>query len=312
MTALARNPLAPAAARRRGRGMAYAVACAAAFSVNAVTARLAFEGGTNAATANAARFGFTVLVLLAWHALRRARPSLTPRQRLGCLALGIPYFLTTLGYLSSIQYIPVSMTVLIVYTYPILVGLITRVTGRAPLGRARIAALLLAFVGVSLALDIRAEALPDWRGVALAGLSSLAMAALVTGGDRLMREVDRGALNLQLSLAAAVLFMLVLAVSGGPIWPATRTGWIAFAALPVVFTFAQLCLIAAIGRAGPVLTAAVMNLEPVGTIALAVLVIGESLSLVQLLGAVLVFAAIVLMSRADARAAVAAGPATAP
>ncbi len=297
-----RRAAAPSSARlrspsERARGIGYAIASASLFGFNTNFARLAFLSGADAPTLNAVRFGLTVLVLLLFLGLRRARIPLTRRQRLGAVVLGVLFFLCSFGYMGAIQFIPVSIAVLLLYSYPILVGLIARVSEREPLGPARLAALLLAFVGVALALGIDATALPDWRGIALAFLAAGTMSLFVTGSSRLLRGADPGAVNLHLMATAAALFLVALIAGGPASWPKGEGGWLAFGGAIITFALAQLALIAAIGRAGATLAAAIMNLEPLLTIALALLLVGESLSPLQLAGAALVLIAIFLMGR---------------
>ncbi|MFI4987994.1 MAG: DMT family transporter, partial [Alphaproteobacteria bacterium] len=290
-------------------GVGYALAAASVFSVNTNLARLAFAGGSDAPTLNAVRFAFTVVVLLIIAALRRrSRKPLTPRQRLAAAALGVLFFLCSFGYMGAIQYIPVSIAVLLLYSYPALVGLMARVSECRPLGLARTAALLLAFAGVALALGVDRTTELDWRGVALACLAAGSMALLVTGSSRVLREADHGEVNLHLTATAAVLFLAALAFGGKVHWPESGGGWLAFGGVLVTFAACQLTLIAAIGRAGPVPTAAVMNLEPPLTIGLAVLLVGERLTPLQMLGAVLVVAALFVMSRGRPRPIPAAEP----
>lgn len=298
---------APSAVATRSRGIGIAVLGATMFSVSTVTARLALEGGMDVPTANAARFLFAVLVLCGFFALRRQVPSLPQRQRLAALGLGIAFFVAGFGFLGAIQYIPVSIAVLVLYTYPVLVGLIVRVGEREALGPIRLASLGLAFGGLALALDVQAAALPDWRGLALAFLAAASMSAMVVGSGRVMRNADRNTVLLHLLAAATTLFVIVILLGDGPHWPRMEGGWFAAAGLVVTFAAGQLALIAAIEWAGPVLTATIMNLEPLITIALAVLLVGERLTVLQAFGAGLVITAILLMRRTGRPAAASAG-----
>jgi len=302
-TTSASPPTVPASCHSRLQGIGWGAAAASVFSVNTVLARLAFEGGTDTATLNATRFVFTVLVLLVFFAARRRQPRLTLRQRFAACGLGVAFFLTSYGYMGAIQYIPVSVAVLVLYTYPILVGLISSLAERTALTPLRLSALILAFVGLALALNVEASSLPDWRGVALAFIASLGMAVMVVGSSRTMRGAEPSAVNLHLLVSASVLFLVLLVAGGGPAWPHTASGQQALIGVLVTFATAQITLIAAIRHAGSVLAAAVMNLEPIITVALAVTVVGESLTLRQLVGAALVIAAIYLTSRPERRAA---------
>lgn len=280
----------------RHHGLLLAALSASMFSLNTVCARLAFARGANAAAANAARCSFAVLVFALYCALTRERSKLSPRQRLTALGLAVPFVLSSFGYLGALQYIPASTAVLVAYTYPILVGLFSRFTEGERFGPARVAALLLAFAGVAMALDVQTGALPDWRGVALAFLGAIGLSVLVTGSGRLLRGAEAGAVNLHLSLGAAAIFLALLLVLH-PTLPQDGLGWLGFAGVLVTYPAGQLSLLAAVERAGPVRAAVVMNLEPLITIGLAVMLAGEALSLVQLGGAALVVTAVFLMRR---------------
>jgi drug/metabolite transporter (DMT)-like permease len=279
------------AARRHG--LALAATSASLFSFNTVCARIAFDAGGNAVAGNAARFAFAAAAFGLLLVLRRGGARLSGRQRLAAAALAVPVALSSFGYLGAVEYIPVSTAVLVVYTYPIWVALIARQTRGEPLGGARVVAIVLAFAGVALALDVHASAMPDGRGPALAAIG---MAAMVLGSSRLVRDIDPGAVNFYLSSAATGIFAALLLV-GDPHLPHGALGHLGFAGLLVTLPLAQLALLAAVDRAGPVVTAVVMNLEPLITIGLAVIVLGEHVSAVQFGGAALVVAAIAIMRR---------------
>jgi drug/metabolite transporter (DMT)-like permease len=283
-------------AAHRRRGLALAASSAALFSFNTVCARAAFDAGADAITGNAARSAFAVAVFGLLLVVRRGRPRLSGRQRLAAAALAVPVALSSFGYLGAVEYIPVSTAVLIVYTYPIWVGVIARLTRGEPLGGARVIAIVLAFAGVAIALDVHASAMPDARGLALAGLAAIGMTAMVLGSSRLVRDIDPGAINFYLSAAATGIFAVLLLV-GDLHLPHGALGELSFAGLLVSFPLAQLALLAAVDRAGPVVTAVAMNLEPLITIGLAVILLGEHVSAIQLGGAALVVAAIAIMRR---------------
>jgi drug/metabolite transporter (DMT)-like permease len=280
----------------RRHGLALAATSASLFSLNTVCARIAFDAGANATAGNAVRSAFAAAVFGLLLLLRRGGARLSGRQRLAAAALAVPVALSSFGYLGAVEYIPVSTAVLVVYTYPIWVGLIARLTRGEPLGGARVVAIFLAFAGVAIALDIRASEMPDARGLGLAALAAIGMASMVLGSSRLVRDIDPAAVSFYLSAGATGIFVVLLFV-GDPRLPHTALGHLGFAGLLVTFPLAQLALLAAVDRAGPVVTAVVMNLEPLITIGLAVILLGEQVSAVQLGGAALVVVAIAIMRR---------------
>src|SRR3546814_3423835 len=58
----------------------------------------------------------------------------------------------TIGYLSAVAYIPVSLAALVFYAYPVLVAGLLPLTGRGGVGWTTAAAFLAAFAGLALAL----------------------------------------------------------------------------------------------------------------------------------------------------------------
>ena len=84
-----------------------------------------------------------------------------------------------------------------------------------------------------------------------------------------------------------------MALAGGELaWPAGLAGWIAFSGAAVCFALAVTFLFMAIGQIGPLKTGMIDNGSPVWSILVAAILLGEVLSPLQILGAVLVMAAI--------------------
>ena len=97
--------------------------------------------------------------------------------------------------------------------------------------------------------------------------------------------------------AAAVVLGLAVAVRR-PAGPGTITGWLALVALALVCTVAAAGLfLVGLSLLGPTDASTVATLEPVVTAVLAATLLGDRFRPVQLLGAVLVLAAIVTLTR---------------
>jgi len=95
---------------------------------------------------------------------------------------------------------------------------------------------------------------------------------------------------------ATATFLLVSLATGGPELAFAAAGWGWLAAIALVSTVgAVIAFFAGLERVGPSAAAILSTLEPVVTVGLAALAFGESLAGVQLLGAGLVLAAVVVM-----------------
>ena len=100
-------------------------------------------------------------------------------------------------------------------------------------------------------------------------------------------------------IASAAAVFIVAAAGRGPRWPADAGGWAAVAAIALVSTVAAITLFfAGLERIGPVRASTLSTVEPLFTVALAAIVLGETIAPVQLAGGALILAAVVVLARA--------------
>ena len=97
-------------------------------------------------------------------------------------------------------------------------------------------------------------------------------------------------------LAAAIVYLGIVAVHG-PTFPRTTPGWIAIFAIALVSTVLPIVtFFAGLSRIGPTRASTISTFEPVVTVILAALILGESINALQLLGGFLILAAAVICS----------------
>lgn len=285
---------APAAGARLVLGSLVALGSAVAFSLNMVLARLAYDAGGNIHALNLTR-ALLFLACLAAFLRLTGRPMGLPRRAVVfSLLLGILLCAEMYLLLGAILFIPVSLTILILYTYPLMLAGVTWLTGREPASPARFAALLCAFVGLGLALAAPAGAL-DGRGLALAGLSAVMLATILMVSERIMAGRDNRVVMLYMMIAASG---LIAALSLGVVelaWPAGGPGWLAFAGSTGCYVVATFCLFTAVSMIGPLRTAAIDNTTPVWSVLFGLWLIGETLAPQQLLGIALVVGALIVL-----------------
>ncbi len=281
--------------RTRLIGFAMVALAAAAFSLSVIMARLSYDSGTDAATVILFRFVVGVLVLGVLIAATRHSFAMPRRKILGGMTLGVLFTVSTLCYFASFQRIPVSLAVLIFYTFPILVGVGARFTEGTRLTAARFVALLLAFIGIAIALRVD-FADHDPTGLMLAVVPAVMIGAITLFAGRILDGADLTLITFYMMTAG--LALMCLAVAGGVDinLPATAAGWVPFGSMPVFFIVGNLAFFAAFRYARSVDIAMMMNLEPITTIAFAIVLVGDRLSPVQFGGAALVIGAIFLMS----------------
>jgi len=281
--------------RDRLIGFALIAAAAASFSMSVIVGRLSYDAGSDPVTVITARFVLGSLALAALVAMTGRGFALPRRKLLGALALGVGVTASSIAYFSSIRLIPVSLAVLIFYTFPILVGIATRFTEGAPLTPGKIAALVLAFIGIAVALkvDVAGHSL---RGLLLATVPALVIGSITLFGGRVLRGTDPRVMTFYMMVMGTLIMLTVLALGGTLAWPDGPAGWAALLSVPLFFVVGNICYFGAFSRLRTVDMAMMMNLEPLTTIAFAALMLGDWLSPLQYGGAALVIIAIFMMS----------------
>ena len=197
----------------------------------------------------------------------------------------------SLGYLGSVSLIPVSLAVLIVYTAPLLVGVLGMVAGRGRPAAPDIAAVLVAFTGVALAVGVEIDHL-DWRGLALAGCAALGFALTIAFSGVAARDNDPLAMNVWTNLGIAIVTLAIAPVLGSVALPDTTRGMGGLLVACACYIAGLALWFFAQQRASPLRIALASNVEPVVTLAVAAAFLGERLAPVQAAGAALVLGSV--------------------
>jgi len=286
-------------------GVVLATTAAVSFAANTTLARIAYDGGSNVMTYLTVRTILAGAVVLALLTLSRGPLKLPLRKRLAAFGIGLVLALYSFGMMSSIKFIPVALAVLIFYTYPLLTTVYLWLSGHERPTWTSGAAVVIAFVGLALALDIDGGSL-NLRGVALAGLAALGITAVVILNSRLVGGGDSRPVTLHMMASAAIAYTFVTLALGDFALPAGSPGWWSFIGGPLFYAVAIITFFIAMSKLGPFRTTLTMNLEPISSMVFGFVLLGQVLSWWQMFGAGLVIAAVLTVQvvRASETAAV--------
>jgi len=290
-------------------GILLVVLSAAAFATLGILGRYAYADGMDALTIMALRFSLAALVMLI---LLAARRESLPRGRGLLLLIGmgaIGYVGQAYCFLTALKYASPGLVALLLYLYPVFVTVLSAVWLREPITRRRAFTLGLALIGLALTVG---PAGGQWRGAVLAIPAALIYSVYILVGARVMREVSA-------IRSSAVIFLSAVAVSfhkkaaNGPQQPATGMGWAVIAAMVGIATVVPVvAFLAGMARIGPTSAAMISTLEPLVTVLLAALLLGETLPPVTLLGGALILAAVLILARDELRQTASPAPAPEP
>lgn len=280
-------------------GSLSAFAAAAGYGSAYVVARIAYDYGLNVFTLNFLRFLVLVAACALWMSVRGGDMRLPRRSLAVILSLGVLITTAGLSNFGAIAFIPVSLAILIFYTYPLITLILTSIVERLAPRPVDYLAFLLAFAGLTLALEVSLAGL-DPRGVALALLGSVTAAGHLVVAQHALRIAGLTIVTLYMSLAALLLTGLVTMVLGEFAVPAAGPGLWSLAFVIAGFCVGMGAMLTAVRMVGPVQTSIIMCMEPPIVIGCAYLLLGERLTATQLLGALLVTTGVVLAQRANA------------
>jgi drug/metabolite transporter (DMT)-like permease len=280
--------------------LACLVASAAILGCGHVFARLAFSHGVNVLTAATARSIFTALVLLGL--LRLRRTPILPVSREARLALILGFFVAgqTALVQIAVSLLPVTLAILVFYTFPFLTGVVSSFLGTDRLTPASFLALIAALVGLTLVLRVAPEAVNPLGVLAALGASVCFTAALVMT-PRLAPTLNAPLRTFMMMMMAAAIFVGTAAVTQDLHWPADHEARIGLAGLVVCYAAGIILLFLCLPMLGPAQSAVVLNTEPVFVALIAWAALGEGLTALQVVGAVVVVGAVMWYQVAKAR-----------
>ena len=275
-------------------GPGLVIVAAISFAAGTTTAVVAYEAGATPLSVITTRVTFTMLIVFVLIRATGGPLSLSPRDRALSLAVGLVLAVQSFCHYEAIALLPVSIAILVMYLYPLLVGLISHVLGREKLKPVLVIALVIALVGLFFALDAPGAGL-DSSGIALAVGAAVTFAIVIVANASIIQRTGRSLpVTFHMNLTASATFIVLCAVFGEFPLPASREGWIAFTAVPIFYSIGLICFFIAVGAIGAVKSSLIMNFEPVAAVVLGFTMLGQVLTPMQLLGAGLVVGAIIV------------------
>ena len=273
-------------------GITLALAAAIAFALANTSASLAYRSGSNPLTVAAMRFVLPTAVLIVWLNMRGIRLNLPARDGWVAVVLGVITAVYTLALLSAIGAIPLGLAILVFYLFPLVATVIIGICGWEKLGWRTIAAIVLAFAGLALALDPRGGSL-NIAGVALALVGALGLGIVIAVSSRVFRAGDLRPVTLYMAAVAGVVLIALCAARGEFQLPQNGLGWVGFVGAAGFYAFAMIAFFIAISMVGPVRASLLSYVEPVTAAGLGVTLLGDTLTPLQVTGIALVIAALV-------------------
>ncbi|WP_119274838.1 DMT family transporter [Taklimakanibacter deserti] len=292
-------------ARRSRIGIIIAAASALTLAINDVAVPFAYGQGFSAPTVVFFRFVFLLVSLAALLPLVGLSYRLPRDHALHALGSGIAAGIATLGLLGAFAYIPVSLALIILYTFPILTALFESAHARRLPSLVEFLCLIVALAGISIVIGLNEVTLSS-LGLLFGAISALGYGASIFWNSIKLRNADGTVVSYYMAISGVATTALFLLATGTfAVTQAGFSGWLPLLVTCFFFTVSFIGMFKAVQWAGGAPTAMLLNLEPVFVMFLAALLLGEELSLPRLLGSAMVIGAVAVSEAWRNRKAVA-------
>ncbi|MBL8923898.1 MAG: EamA family transporter [Myxococcaceae bacterium] len=267
------------------------------FGTLSVFNRALAEAGVPVAQMSFLRFLGGAAVLWAI-ALSRNEPAPLPRGKLaGLFALGVLFVGEAWLYFESSRRIPIAVTAVLLYLFPALVALVSRVIFGERLGVVGLVALALSLSGTALVVGAPAGAL-EVLGVLLGVGSAVAYSGYVLVGSRVQPGVPPTFASAVISTSAAAVFAIGAIVQGETSFSGAASAWPSVVGLVLLGSVVPVpLLLFGMARIGANRASVISTLEPVSAAICGLLFLGETMTALQWLGAAAVVSAALVASR---------------
>ena len=282
-------------------GVFLIVLSAVFFGAMAIFARIAYDSGSDPITVLFLRFTIAGIFMLA---IMVAKGMAYPRGRtLVTLALmgALGYVSLSIAFFKALTMAPAGLVAILLYLYPAFVTLLAAIFLKKPITLLKIVALFFTFGGTLLIIGMDGGTGQN-LGIVLAITAAAIYSIYIVVGSKAISNAGAFQASTIVIISAGVAFSGIVAVKGVK-FPHTAIGWVSVIAIALVSTaFAIVAFFAGLKRIDAANASMISTLEPLVTVALAVVVLGETLTLNKILGGMMIMAGVLLLARHEAGA----------
>lgn len=290
------------------KGLLYITCSSVAYGIMPVFSTQLLRAGMNSQSVVVFRFAFAAAGALAVLLLRHIPMRVSGRQFGQLLLFGVfGYGATAFLLTSSYQYLPIGLSTMFHFSYPILVTIIMAVLYRERVTAGKVLAISLAAGGIVLMAEFSAQL--QMAGVLLALSSGLTYAVFVVANRKSAFSTLPPLVIVFYTTAALTVFFAGQSLATGTlVLPPAPTAWLYTALVGLLCSLFALCMLNMAIRTMGATNAAIGNLlEPLTSLIAGAAVYGDRIDLRAAAGCGLVFLAVLLVVVNDKKLASQAG-----
>jgi drug/metabolite transporter (DMT)-like permease len=267
---------------------------AALVATNAIFARICYDAGANPVT-----FLFMRLLIASpvMYLFMKWRGFSMPRGKLltSLILVGGLGTVSLICFFMALHLAPVNLVIIITYMYPTMVTVLSAVILKKPVTGFKIAALLLTIVGILLAIGMDSGGYS--LGIIFAVITAISHSLYLIFGSLSIQKAGPFSASTVIILTSLVILGFFVGIQG-PQWPMNVSGWLAIIASALISTvLGRVAFYEGLRRIDIANASIISTFEVAVTVALAIIILGETVTLPKILGACLVISAVIMLAK---------------
>ncbi len=282
-------------------GVIFALVAGILFGLIGPTTKIAYNSGASVALTIFLRYAVASLIILPFIPYQKNLLEIFKKNLKYFLSISAGSILLTLGLLTSVIFIEVSLTILIFCLYPIYVLLFSIIVDKEKISGTVKILFFVTFLGIVLVIGPSFKVI-NIIGILLAFLASLGSTSMIIVNQKMsIKGISPIPINIFINVFNTIFFFVILKIFFSLNFNFDINIYLLILIPSVCYSFALLSQLIAIPKIGQSYTALFLYLEPVVGVLGAVFLLKENLETYQMIGASIVIISLLSASFISSR-----------
>ena len=269
-------------------GVIFALVAGILFGLIGPTTKIAYNAGASVPIAIFLRYTVATIIILPFLPYQKNLYDVFKKNLKYFISISVGSIFLTLGLLTSVKFIEVSLTILIFCLYPIYVLIYSIIVDKEKILLSVKILFLITFIGIIMVLGPSFKVI-NLLGITLAIVASFGATSMIIINQKMSSKgISPIPINIFINMFNVIFFFIVLKIFFSLDFNFPINIFLLILIPSICYSFALLSQLIAIPKIGQSYTALFLYLEPVVGVLGAVFLLKENLQIYQIVGAVIV------------------------
>ena len=269
-------------------GVIFALVAGILFGLIGPTTKIAYNAGASVPIAIFLRYAVATIIILPFLPYQKNLFDVFKKNLKYFISISVGSIFLTLGLLTSVKFIEVSLTILIFCLYPIYVLIYSIIVDKENILLSVKILFLITFIGIIMVLGPSFKVI-NLLGITLAIVASFGATSMIIINQKMSSKgISPIPINIFINMFNVIFFFIVLKIFFSLDFDFPINIFLLILIPSICYSFALLSQLIAIPKIGQSYTALFLYLEPVVGVLGAVFLLKENLQIYQIVGAVIV------------------------